>query len=253
MKNNFALRGLTALFSILMLTASTHRAHAAPSELKVSDNGHFLVQRADGSPFYWNCDTGWGIFQYISREDAAIYLRDRKAKGFNGFLGSLVFHYGNNPNSYGDKAWNGDDPRTPNEKYFQNVDAVLDQAIAMDFTVGLLPSWGDKVTISKILNLSNAYDYGWYLGDRYRSRNTHIIWVIGGDKNPNTDEKKESYRKIAEGIADGVNGVAKTSAQANDGQADYSTTTMTYHPQPRVTSAEFYHGDEWLDFNIKTA
>ena len=204
-----------------------------------------------GAPFYWNGDTGWGLFQYVSREDAALYLQDRKDKGFNGFLASLVFHFGNVPNFYGDKAWNDDEPSRPNGAYFQNVDAVLDQALGMGFYVGLLPSWGDKVTLSESLNPANAYDYGWFLGDRYRSRNGQIIWVIGGDKNPHTEEQKQTYRKIAEGIADGVNGVDRTSVQADDGDADYESTLMTYHPQPNVTSSFFYHTDPWLDFNMQ--
>lgn len=218
------------------------------SNLKVSENGRYFIKKADNSPFFWMGDTGWGIFQFIPLEEAYWYLEDRKAKGFNGFLGSFVFHFGNKPNYYGEKAWLDDDPLKPNEKYFENADLVLNKAVKLDLFVGLLPSWGDKVTTSKLLNLDNAYRYGHYLGNRYKKQNTHIIWVIGGDSNPKDKIQEDVYRKIAEGIADGVNGEFK-----EDGSADYTTTLMTYHPQPKAhngSSSTFFHQDEWLDFNM---
>ncbi len=206
----------------------------------------------DGSPFYWNCDTGWGIFQFISKEDAQRYLEDRKAKGFNGFLGSMVFHFGNEPNFYGQKAWTNDNPLKPNEAYYKNVDEVINKAVEMDLYIGLLPFWGDKVAGSEQVNMRNAYAYGWFLGNRYRAQNSHLIWVLGGDKNPLREEHSQVYRTLAEGIADGVNNVKK-----EDSGADFSTTMMTFHPQPHSHgggSANYFHHDEWLDFNmIQTA
>jgi len=48
---------------------------------------------------------------------------------------------------------------------------------------------------------------------------------------------------MAEGIADGVNGVKK-----QDGKADYSTTFMTHHSYN--SSSVWFHDDEWIDFHM---
>ena len=237
------------LFILLISLVCTNSILGADSKLAVSDNGRFLINEADGTPFFLTFDTGWGIFEFISKEDAEIYLKDRKKKGFNGFFGCLVFPFGNEPNYYGHAPWNNFDPASPNEAFFQHADSIINKAIELDLFVGLLPSWGDKVAYSEELNLENSYHYGWFLGERYNDQNANIIWVIGGDSNPTDENQTNVYRKIAEGIADGVNDIHN-----EDGKADYSTTMMTFHPQPKSwgggSSSTFYHYDDWLDFNL---
>ena len=222
---------MAAFRLLLILVISlfyTNSVIGADSKLAVSDDGRFIIYKEDGSPFFLTFDTGWGIFEFISREDAEIYLRDRKEKGFNGFFGCLVFPFGNEPNYYGHTPWHNSDPATPNEAFFENADYIINKAVELDLIVGLLPSWGDKVAYKEELNLENAHQYGWFLGERYREQNANIIWVIGGDRNPTDENQTNVYRKIAEGIADGVNDIKK-----EDGNADYSTTMMTFHPQPK--------------------
>jgi len=53
------------------------------------------------------------------------------------------------------------------------------------------------------------------------------------------------FRAMAEGVADGVNGIDR-----QDTKADYSTTLMSYHPRKWMpNSSEWFHNDAWLDFN----
>jgi hypothetical protein len=59
--------------------------------------------------------------------------------------------------------------------------------------IGLLPTWGDKVTKSwgvgpVIFNPENAVIYGRWLGNRYKN-SKNIIWIPGGDRNP----QKKNY------------------------------------------------------------
>src|SRR3954471_23427594 len=75
---------------------------AAWPKLKVSDNRHFLMTE-DGKPFFWLGDTGWLLFGKLNREEAARYLEDRKAKGFN-VIQVMVLHSLNVVNAYGDRA-----------------------------------------------------------------------------------------------------------------------------------------------------
>jgi hypothetical protein len=59
-----------------------------------------------------------------------------------------------------------------------------------------------------------------------------VVWVNGGDRIPTGCE--DVYRALACGLREG------------DGGAHL----ITYHPCGWRSSAEFFHGDEWLDFNM---
>ena len=67
---------------MLGLLASPTTASASRPQLRVSDNGHFLVT-AEGKPFFWLGDTAWYLLYYTTFDDIDHYLADRKAKGFN--------------------------------------------------------------------------------------------------------------------------------------------------------------------------
>ena len=88
-----------------------------------------------------------------------------------------------------------------------------------------------------------AYDYGNALGKFLRGVNQHIIWSPGTDQNPDT-VNLQRVDDVAEGIADGVNGISK-----RDGKADYRSTFMSYHTCGRKCSADYFHNKPWLDFN----
>ena len=75
--------------------------------------------------------------------------------------------------------------------------------------MGLLPTWGDKVTKiwgegPVIFNETNAYIYGKWLGDRYKNY-PNIIWILGGDRPPITDsvDYRPIWRAMAKGITEG--------------------------------------------------
>ena len=44
---------------------------------------------------------------------------------------------GTKPNVHGEKPWTNGDPLTPNEAYFQNVDAVLQVAREKNMTISM--------------------------------------------------------------------------------------------------------------------
>lgn len=49
--------------------------------LGVSKNGKYLVNGEE--PFFGLGDTAWLLFQKLSLEEAYVYLRNRKEKGYN--------------------------------------------------------------------------------------------------------------------------------------------------------------------------
>lgn len=219
-------------------------AYTSIAQLKVSDNKRFLVT-ADGKPFFWLGDTAWELFHRLTREEAEKYLKNRADKGFTVIQAVALAELDglHDPNPYGEIPLENDDPAKPREAYFQHVDFIINKAAELGLHIGLLPTWGDKVIKDRwgagpeIFNTENAKVYGRWIGNRYKNKN--IIWIVGGDRNPN-DKGISIWRSMAAGIAEGVGGNDKA--------------LMTFHPQPNSLedggSSKYFHNDEWLDFNM---
>jgi hypothetical protein len=92
--------------------------------IKVSDNGRYFVDQ-EGKPVFWLGTTQWQLFREYKIEEARTILEKTADKGF-AFVQVMLMGVGDGskPNVYGQKPWISDDPLTPNETYFQNVDAV---------------------------------------------------------------------------------------------------------------------------------
>jgi hypothetical protein len=205
--------------------------------LRVSPNGRYFVNAA-GSPFFWMGDTAWPLFTQYAREDAEKYLANRAAKGFTVIQGVLAWGGGTGledkapgPNPNGDLPWLDNNPATPSEAYFQHVDHVARVAAAQGLVLAMLPTWGYYVNDVPTLNTENAYAYGRWLGERYRMQ-PNIIWVNGGDRVPTGHE--DVWRALAHGL------------RAGDGGAHL----ITYHPCGWTHSSQYFHHDDWLDFNM---
>jgi hypothetical protein len=207
--------------------------------LRVSDNQRFLV-RKDGTPFFYLGDTAWALFQRLDREEANRYLADRATKGFTVIQAVALSEFDGLrvPNRYGDLPLHDGDPLRPDDAYFRHVDYVIDRAASLGLVVGLLPTWGDKVGPIKwgvgpeIFTAGNAVRYGEFLGERYREK--PIIWILGGDRNPDSERRKAIWRALAAGLRRG----------------DAGRHLVTYHPMGVYSSSSFFPGEAWLDFNM---
>ena len=204
--------------------------------LEVSDNHKFL-QQGDGTPFFYLGDTAWELFHRLSLEDAEKYLKNRAAKGFTVIQAVVLAQLGGvtEPNANGDLPLVNADPTRPVEAYFKHVDDIVETAESLGLTIGMLPTWGHFWSTThgdqKIFNTVNAYEFGKFMGERYRDH--FIIWILGGDENVNNDEE----RKIVEAMARGI--------QEGDGQ-----NLMTFHPRGPGRSSDYFHDADWLDFNM---
>lgn len=216
---------------------------AASSQIKVSDNKRYLV-KADGSPFFWMGDTAWELFHRLNREQAAYYLKRRSDQGYTVVQAVALAEFDglHAPNPYGDLPLLFDDPKQPNEAYFKHVDYIIDKAAENNITIAFLPTWGDKVMKStwgkgpEIFTPENARSYGQWLGNRYKDKK-NLIWIIGGDRNPQNETHLAIWRAMAEGVIAGVGGKEKA--------------LLSFHPQPNELGAgEYFHHDNWLDFNM---
>lgn len=223
------------------LTATTHAQGAAstPQRLAVSDDGHYLITQ-NGKPFFWLGDTAWELFSRLNKAEAIQYLDNRRDNGFNVIQAVILTEYSLEvPNAErAALALKDNDPLQPNETYFQYVDWVIQQAAERGLYVGLVPTWGDKVNLKNglgpmLFNADNARPYGLYLGKRYRDA-SNIIWLLGGDRNPESETELTIWREMAAGIEEGAGASAM----------------ITYHPRGQKSSATWFQKDPVFDFNM---
>ena len=230
---------ITAFLGACALHACATPQQNSPGTLalSVAPRGRVL-QSADGKPFFWLGDTAWELFHRLSLEEAEIYLEDRRAKGFTVIQAVVLAELGGLrvPNPNGDLPLFGNDPLRPNEAYFRHVDAIVAMAEGKGLVMALLPTWGDKFNKKwgegpEIFTPENARGYGAWLGNRYKDR--RVVWMLGGDRNPEEPKHLAIVRAMAEGI-DSATGARQL---------------MTYHPQGWTLSSDFFANDAWIDFH----
>jgi hypothetical protein len=227
-----------AVVLALALVPSLAAADVA-GPIRVSPNGRHFVDRA-GKPFFWLGDTAWPLFNEYPVEAAETYLRNRSEKGFTVVQAVLAWTHGGTgfektrtpmANVEGEKPWLNDDPATPNDRYFRHVDRLVRLADQLDLVLAILPTWGHYVNGARVVTTANARAYGRWLGTRYRpARN--VIWVLGGDREATGFEGV--WREMAAGL------------RAGDGGAHL----IGYHPAGWRTSAQYFHREPWLAFNM---
>lgn len=237
---------LAALFcAVILLTAGRAAGAGVPGPIKVSPNGRYFVDR-DGKPWLWLGDTAWPLLSRYSKGQAEAYLRNRGGKGFTVIqcVAAWVLPDGNEdtqnvpdstdepqPNPSGERPWLNGNPATPNDAYFNHIDALVDIANQQGLALAILPTWGYYVNQTHRVNMGNARAYGRWLGQRYKNA-PNIIWVNGGDRVPVGYEAV--YRELAHGLREG------------DGGAHL----ITYHICGWNSTSQFLSTEDWLDFNM---
>jgi len=237
MRKTFLLFLFLSLF--IAINAQSYWQHG---RLKVSADGHYL-QFTDGTPFFWLGDTGWELFHRLTIEEITIYLDNRAAKGFNVIQAVTLAEFDGlrKPNRYGEVPLNNLDPAKPNAKYFSIIDSTIRLAKARNMFIGLLPTWGDKVAKMwgegpVVFDSSNAYKYGYWLGNRYKNE-PNIIWILGGDRPAKTDSSdwRPVWRQMAKGIIEATN----------------HQCFITYHPSGgNYSTSQYIHNESWLNMNM---
>ena len=205
--------------------------------LRVSDNKRFLIYE-DGTPFFYLGDTAWELYHRLNREQADHYLETRARQRFTVIQAVvLAEHEFDKPNPYGHHPLVNNDPMQPVEAYFEHVDYIVDKAASLGLWTGMLPTWGDKWNQKwgagpEIFTPDNAFAWGEFLGKRYKDK--PIIWILGGDRPVENENHAEIIRSMAAGLAAG----------------DGGTHLRTFHPPGQQTSSQYFHAEDWLDFNM---
>lgn len=230
--------GRPVLMALAVFLFATECAAKAEFPLSVEPGGHHLVD-ARGEPFFLHGDTAWSLMAQLRREEIDLYLRDRRERGFNTILVSLIerkFAREAPRNAYGELPFAGPAPfEAPNEAYFAHVDWALKRAGDEGFLVLLAPNYagfngGEEGWYPEMEAAGPARlrAYGEYLGHRY-SEYDNILWVHGGDFDP---PNKSLVRAVAEGI-----------------KAYHPQALHTVHGAPGFSSLDNWRAEEWLDVN----
>ena len=230
--------------------------------IRVNSEGHYL-ETTDGKPFFWLGDTAWKLFHSTTRVEASYFLQTRGRQGFT-VLQVMVLSENEltDTNALGDKPFLNNSPEQPNEKYFDRVAEIVDEAAANGLYVALLPAWGDQLTapwgtgprIFRADNLPVARAYASHLGKKMKGK-SNVVWMLGGDRPAKLDGSK-------------ANQWPQTGATAAGFAADYDWTPIwrefvagiregaggapvfLYHPQGGEYRTSKYLAEEsWLSIN----
>lgn len=222
---------LTLCLAALAVQAAGKKSDPV-ARLKVSQCGRFL-QYADGRPFFWLGDTGWLMPERLNRDEAAYYLDRLAAAGYNVVQVQVVNGI---PafNAYGQMSmpdgFNFDGIDRPGVYgYWDHMDYIIDQAGRRGIFVGMVCIWGSMVKSGK-MNVEQAKAYGSFLANRYKDRK-NIVWIMGGDI------QGDIHPEVWDALATTIKSI------------DHNH-LMTYHPRGRYTSARWFNGRSWLDFNM---
>ena len=220
MKNVLQWLALSCIVGSIALAQST----ALP--VKVSENGRYFVDQK-GNPVFWLGTTQWELFHGYTQEDARIILEETRKNGFTFVQVKLMGQGdGTKPNVYGQKAWINNDPLTPNEAYFKNVDAVIQMARDNDLII--LPSIYHQ-SYRKYITLEKARGWAKWVAQRYKDT-PNIVWTT-------TPQAKQEFVPVIRELAAGLR------------EGDGGRHIISFKPDPSPYSSDFLHSESWLDFN----
>ena len=203
--------------------------------LKISANQRCLVFE-DEAPFFYLGDTAWALFQRLDLAETQHYLEDRASKGFTVIQATALSEFDGLrvPNRAGN---------LPLQQTHSGLTTPSSRTSMRSSTRP--PRWAcgwpccrrgatRSVRCSgvspEVFTAANARSYSAYLGARYRDK--PIIWMLGGDRDSDSQERKAIWRAMAHGLREG----------------DHGRHLMTYHPQGVASSSLFFPDEPWLDF-----
>jgi hypothetical protein len=230
-------------------TAALHGNGSTRLPLRISANGRYL-EGSDGTPFLYFGDTAWLLNRH-SGPDIDRLLDDRVARGFTVIkitsTGLNAEYRSQRHDAAGNLPFIGRQITRFNEAWWERLRAIIrkcaDRNLVVEFTIG--GPGRNEANLIIPPSKRDLYEYGQKIGSLMRNER-NIIYNIGQDTHAEAGAGFDGWRAIAEGVADGVNG-----RNQFDGEADYGTTLMTFHPAGNepYTSSHAFHCEPWLDFN----
>jgi hypothetical protein len=215
---------LYVLFLLMLGITSNVSGQMYP--LKVSENGRYFTDQK-GTPVFWLGTTQWLIFRKFNTEDYRMILDNVKKKGFTIVCTMLVgTGDGTIPNLEGQRPWLNNDPSTPNELYFKNVDSVVTIAAELGLYVRLGILHNAQL---KYMSGGKGKAYAMWVARRYKN-NPNVFYSIHG--NVSDPDIIATVKEMAAGIEE-VAG---------------KDILISQKPDPSPKSSGIIQSEPWLDY-----
>ncbi len=210
----------------LFVAGTIASAEQTAFPVKVSSNKRYFVDQR-GNPVFWLGTTQWQLFREYKLEEAKTILEKTGSHGF-AFVQVMLLGVGDGTatNVYGQKPWINNDPLTPNEAYFKNVDAVV--RIARDNNLAISMTLYHQ-RYRQHITMKNARQWAKWLARRYKN-SPNIVWSM-------TPEARQEFVPILRELAAGLHA------------GDEGRHLVTFKPDPAPYSSSFIHAEPWLDFD----
>ncbi len=177
-------------------TSSGAQQYDSPFVTAVSGDGRHFVDQA-GEPLLVTGDAPWSLFVDLSPAEARRYLETRAEQGFNAMIVSLIGSEANGGPSDDGATYDGVVPFVEgdildwNPDYWQRVHDYLEVAASSGITAFLYPI--DGWTIGNAFSPNSersCEEFGARVAE-YFADLPNIVWVMGGDYFPATDDLAE--------------------------------------------------------------
>jgi len=180
--------------------------------LRPSANRRYLVDR-NGRPFLMVGDSPQALVVNLSIAEMQRYLANRRATGFNSVWVNLLCNSGTGGRADGSTVDGivpfkiSGDLATPNQAYFERVDAMI-RIAARNGIVVLLDPIETVGWLETLLQNGPEKDfaYGQYLGARYRMF-PNIVWFSGNDLQ---EWRDPAVRAAVQAVARGIKAMDKS-------------------------------------------
>ncbi len=252
-KGGFLILISVAFIVLFSLSPRTIILAQANELLEVSSDGRWLIKKDSGEPFFLIADSAWRLHS-LSPSEQNTYFQDRQSKGFTAAYVGLTTYWSSDPDYYasnanGDKPFNSDsDCLDWNNDYFEYFSEMIERAASYD--IYIIIEMGEPTDSRRPFfvgygNTSKAKDWGEKVG-HYFKNHPNIIFVLGQDRDADEDGL-DLHRAVAEGLVKGVTG---QDVSWDEESSAWDQLLLTYHPSGgRDNSSDWFHKDEWLDFN----
>lgn len=196
--------------------------------------GHYYMEHADGTPFFWTACTAWNGTLKSTDEEWAFYLNHRATNHYSVIQFVTTQWRGGDKNSMGDVAFEGSGVININPAFFRHLDKKINQIndaglVAAPVLLWALPTFtGRYLSPGYFLPDAEAIALARYMVARYGSH--HVVWVLGGD-GVYVNEYEQRWKNIGRSVF---------------GDEDHAG-LVALHPSGKSWIGEAYANEDWLD------